>query len=100
MLPSVITLVVITTLIAAFRLAPRLLPRRILLDDAPDEPRSFGCGISWLAIKTRDTHRLVRYLELTDLHHANWNSGLGAVYDSDSPTITFLFRHPSKDGRS
>ena len=83
MLPSVITLVVITTLIAAFRLAPRLLPRRIMLDDAPDEPRSFGCGISWLAIKTRDTHRLVRYLELTDLHHANWNSGLGAVYDSE-----------------
>jgi hypothetical protein len=82
-LPSVITLVVITTLIAAFWLAPRLVPRRIMLDDAPDGPRSFGSEISWLAVKTRDTHRLVRILELTDLHHANWNSGLGAVYDSE-----------------
>lgn len=83
MLPSVITLVVITTLIAALWLAPRLLPRRVVLDDAPDGPRSFGSEISWLAVRTRDTHRLVRTLELTDLRQANWNSGLGAVYDTE-----------------
>lgn len=82
-LPSVITFVVITTLIAAFWLTPRLVPRRVVLDDAPDGPRSFGSEISWLAVKTGDTHRLVRTLGLTNLCQANWNSGLGAIYDPE-----------------
>jgi hypothetical protein len=96
-LPTVISLVVLTTLIAGTVLAPRLLPRRIVLDEAPDGPRPFGRELSWLAIKTRDTSRVVEVLQLSDLSPANWNSGLGAVYDREL-SDAFVFVSPPLHG--
>ncbi len=81
MLPLVATLVIFTIAIAATVLAPRLVPRRIALDDAPDVPRPFGSEMSWLAVKTDDAAAVARTLGLDELRPANWNSGLGAVYD-------------------
>ncbi len=84
-LPSVVILVVTdNVLIAAFAAGAASSCRaEFMLDDAPDEPRSFGSEMSWLAVKTRDTHRLARHLGLTGPAPANWNSGLGAIYDPE-----------------
>jgi hypothetical protein len=74
------TFVILTTLVAAAILAPRLLPRRVKVDTVPDRSQAFGSEMSWLAVKTNDVERLAIVLGL-DLRAANWNSGLGAIYD-------------------
>jgi len=91
LLPLVVILVVITIVIAAAWLAPRLVPRRIALDVSPDRPRPFGSEMSWLAVRTNDNLKLAEALGLTDLCRANWNSGLGTIYDRElSDTFVFL----------
>ena len=89
-------LVILTTVIAAVLLAPRLLPRRVTVDDAPDRPQPFGCEMSWLAVKTDDTHRLAALLGL-EIRPANWNSGLGAIYDLELADA-FVFISPPVGG--
>jgi hypothetical protein len=79
---TVVTLVLLTVAIAAAILSPRLLPRRVTVDDVPDRPRPFGREMSWLAVKTDDAQQLATLLGL-ELRAANWNSGLGAIYDLD-----------------
>lgn len=83
--------------VAAAVLAPRLLPRHVVLDVAPDRPRPFGSEMSWLAIKTDDVPRLVEFLELEDARPANWNSGIGAIYDTDL-SDAFVFVAPPIKG--
>lgn len=97
MIATVVTLVILTTVIAAVVLAPRLLPRRIALDNVPDRPLAFGSEMSWLAVKTEDAHLLASALGLSDLHPANWNSGLGTIYDLDL-SDTFVFIAPPIKG--
>lgn len=94
---TIILLVVLTTALAASVLAPRLLPRRVRVDDAPDRPRAFGSEMSWLAVKTDDVHRLASTLGLADLSVANWDSGLGAIYDLEL-SDTFIFVSPPVEG--
>lgn len=97
MLPAVVILVALTIAIAAAVLSPRLLPRRVRMDDAPDRPRAFGSEMSWLAVKTDDAGHLAAVLGLGDLSVANWNSGVGAIYDLKLAD-TFIFISPPVEG--
>lgn len=78
---TVAILVLMTIAIAALVLVPRLLPRRVTVDTVPDRPQAFGREMSWLAVQTEDVPKLAATLGLSDLSAANWNSGLGAIYD-------------------
>jgi hypothetical protein len=93
---TVVTLVALTVAIAAAILSPRLLARRVIVDDAPDRPHPFGREMSWLAVKTDDAQRLAAVLGL-ELRAANWNSGLGAIYDMDLADA-FVFVSPPIQG--
>ena len=80
----VITLAILLSLtvaIAGCILAPRLRERRIVFDVTPDRPTPFGLKMAWLAIRTRDTARVLEALGLVDPRPCNWNSGIGSVYD-------------------
>jgi hypothetical protein len=52
-------------------------------DQTPDQPRSFGYKVNWLALKTSDIAAVLEALELTETTPANWESGLEAVYGDD-----------------
>ena len=67
------------------------------MDNAPDRPRSFGSEMSWLAVKTDDAGRLAAILGLGDLSAANWNAGLGTIYDLKL-SDTFVFISPPVEG--
>lgn len=96
MIFTVVTLVFLTAVIAASVLSPRLLPRRVTVDDVPDRPHPFGSEMSWLAVKTDDAQRLAAVLGI-ELRTANWNSGLGAIYDLDLADA-FVFVSPPIHG--
>lgn len=83
--------------VAAVLLAPRLLPRRVTLDVAPDRPQPFGSEMAWLSVKTTDASRLLDVLGLEEARAANWNSGIGAIYDVDL-SDSFVFVAPPIKG--
>ena len=97
MIPTVIILVVLTLAFAATILAPRLIPQRLKLDIAPDAPLPFGTEMSWLAVRTGDAQALAAVLQLTELRAANWNSGIGAIYD-DALADSYVFISPPIGG--
>jgi hypothetical protein len=70
-----------TIAISALALAPRLSDRRVVFTDTPDAPKPFGYAMSWLAVKTDDTAAVITCLGLEGGLPANWNSGLGTIYD-------------------
>ena len=80
--PLIITFVVLTVALIAFAVAPRMVKRTVVFAGTPDQPKPFGYGMSWLALKTTDTAAVISCLELTDTKPANWNSGIGTIYDS------------------
>lgn len=77
----VIALVVATVAIAGLWLAPRMRGGRVVFDAVPDRPLAFGYDMAWLAIRSDDTEAVLDMLALDDETAANWNSGLGTVYD-------------------
>lgn len=93
----VLGLVGITVAVAAFWLAPRLQPRSIVFGTEPDRPRPFGYRMSWIAIRTGDAEAVVRQLGLPDPIAANWNSGIGAIYD-DALSDGYVFVTPPVKG--
>ena len=82
MIPTITILVLATIAVAAFALAPRLGERRIVYPTTPDQPVPFGYQMTWLAIRTRDSHAVVEALGLIGAKPCNWNSGIGTVYDA------------------
>jgi hypothetical protein len=80
---SVVILVLLTTVVAATIIVPRLLPHHIRLADNPDRPRAFGSDMAWLAVRSEDTAAIAAALGLSRLRPANWNSGVGAIYDPE-----------------
>ncbi|CAA2141941.1 hypothetical protein [Hyphomicrobium sp. ghe19] len=83
MLISVFALVILTTVIAGKVLVPRFLTHHVRLANAPDQPRAFGRDMAWLAIQTDDSDAVAAALGLTGLRPANWDSGIGAIYDPE-----------------
>jgi hypothetical protein len=92
-----IVLVCLTIAIAAFVLGPRLVPRRIVFDLEPDRPHPFGYKMAWLAIRSDDTERVLAALRLHNPCPANWESGLGTIYD-DRLGPSHVFVSPPVDG--
>jgi hypothetical protein len=86
-----------TIVVAAMMLAPRVAEGRLIFDQRPDTPRSFGYKMAWLAIRTRDPERVVEALRLTDVQRANWRTGLGTVY-SERYGESFIFVSPPVNG--
>jgi hypothetical protein len=78
---TIVILVALTVAVAAFVLAPRISEGRIVFDAVPDRPCAFGYKMAWLAIRTRDTSRVIDVLGLVEPRPCNWNSGIGTVYD-------------------
>ena len=77
----ILTIMIASTVVFAFWLARRSSPDQVLLDTTPDLPCSFGCGMAWLAVRSRDTQSVLEALGLYETTPCNWNSGIGAVYD-------------------
>jgi hypothetical protein len=93
----IIILICLTVASAAFVIAPRLTVSRVVFDATPDTPKSFGYRMSWLAIKSTDTHAVAAALSLTGLEAANWNTGIGAIYDRDL-SDSYVFVSPPVKG--
>lgn len=93
----IIILICLTVAAAAFVIAPRLTVGRVVFDATPDTPKSFGYRMSWLAIKSTDTHAVAAALALTGLEAANWNTGIGAIYDRDL-SDSYVFVSPPVKG--
>jgi hypothetical protein len=74
-------MVTVTVAAAAVALAPLVSEGRLVFATEPDKPHAFGYRMSWLAIRSRDTRRVMDVLGLTHQTIANWRTGLGVVYD-------------------
>jgi hypothetical protein len=72
-----------TVAVAVFYLAPRIAPPSLVFELVPDRPCPFGYRMAWLAIRTRDTPRVVEVLGLGDPRPANWQTGIGTIYDRE-----------------
>lgn len=100
MLEVVVPLAVIGTLVAAsiaiiaLRLAPAMRVHRVVYDVMPDGPVPFGYAMAWLALRTKDTERVVATLALDQPAHCNWSTGLGTVYDVDLGAVRVFVAPP------
>ena len=56
---------------------------KVIFDREPDLPTAFGCNMAWMAVKTENAAALAKVLGLEEKCSANWNSGLGTVYDGE-----------------
>ena len=81
MLPFIAFMVVLTVVVAVYRLAPLIGEGRVLFDGTPDRPAPFGYKMAWLAVRAADPVLLAADLGLANPTPANWNSGIGSVYD-------------------
>jgi hypothetical protein len=79
----IIVLTVVTIAAAALWLAPQIRYTSVVYDTAADAPCPFGYRMAWLAIRTRETARVIEVLGLTDATPSNWQTGIGAVYDRE-----------------
>lgn len=89
--------VCVTIAVTALWLAPRLARRRVVFGTVPDRPRPFGYRMSWIAIRTSDTDTVMRSLGLSNPIVANWDSGVGTIYD-DALSDTYIFITPPVRG--
>jgi len=64
-----------------------------------DLPCAFGCKMAWIAVRTRDTAKLIEALQLKDAHSVNWSLGIGTIY-SDRIGLKRVFVTPPIDGWS
>lgn len=76
-------MIVITIAIIAALLAPRMVDRTVVYDVEPDKPCAFGYKMSWIAIKSTDTERIISALDLHQMVPTNWQSGIGTVYHEE-----------------
>lgn len=93
----VFVLVGITIAVAALVVVPRIGSSRIVFGNVPDRPKPFGYRMSWIAIKSTRTSEIAAHLGLTDATPANWNSGIGTIYDNQL-SDTYVFVTPPVKG--
>ncbi len=89
--------IAVTIAVIAFAVAPMLVQTRVIFGADPDLPKAFGCDMAWLAIKSDDPNAVAEALELTELVPANWNSGIGTIYDGKLGD-TYVFVSPPVKG--
>ena len=92
-------LIGLVVLLACLWLTRKFGMRHVAFSRTPDTPKSFGYKMSWLAVRTEDTDALVSMLGLVAPEEANWNSGIGAVYNDDLSDHR-VFVTPAVDGWS
>jgi hypothetical protein len=95
--PLIVVFVGLTVAVIALAIAPRMANRRVVFGDTPDLPKPFGYGMSWLALKTEDTAAVIACLGLGECEPANWNSGIGTIYDA-SLSDNYVFVSPPVKG--
>lgn len=83
MIATIAILLIVTVVVAVVYLAPRIAAPSLVFDQSPDRPCPFGYRMAWLAIRTRDTKRVVEVLQLGDARPANWQTGIGTIYDAE-----------------
>jgi hypothetical protein len=64
-----------------------------------DLPCAFGYKMSWIAVKTRDTARLIEVLKLQDVRKSSWSIGIATVYN-ERLGLSRSFVTPPVDGWS
>lgn len=64
-----------------------------------DRPQAFGYRMAWVAVKTRDTAKLINVLQLSDARSADWSTGVAAIY-SERVGLRRVFVTPPIDGWS
>jgi hypothetical protein len=69
----------------------------IRVDTTPGRPQAFGFDTAWLAIRTRDTLKVVEELGLSQVQRASWRGGLAATFD-EQLTDSFVFVTPPVEG--
>jgi len=74
--------VALTVVVIAYVVAPRTATARVAIDTEPDLPRSFGVDMAWIAVRSEDRDAIVAALELKATTAANWNAGIGIIYDA------------------
>lgn len=94
---AIILMIAITVAVAVIRLGPTMAKGATVYDVVPDRPAGFGYRMGWLAVRTRDTAAVVQALGLADVVAANWNSGIGSVYD-DKLGENHVFVSPPVNG--
>ena len=97
MIVQILILIGLTIAAIAYGAVPRRRETRLQFSDAPDHPKPFGYGMSWLAIETTDATAVLVAMGLTDTKPANWNSGIGTVYD-DALSDSYVFVSPPVRG--
>ncbi len=70
-----------TMAIGGIWFAPKL-SRQLFLDRRakPELPCAFGHRMTWIAVRTRNTARLIECLDLTDARSVGWSVGVSSVY--------------------
>ena len=85
MLASILifSLIALTVGLIAFVILPRLSDRSVAFAGEPDAPKAFGADMAWMAIRSEDTAAVVSALGIAieGASVANWNSGIGTIYD-------------------
>lgn len=94
---AIVVMTLATIAAAATQLAPRVAPGRLIYGLEPDRPHPFGYRMAWLAIRTRETRRVIDLLGLTAVEPTNWNTGLGTVYSAEF-SANQIFVSPPVDG--
>jgi len=74
-------LVLATVAACWFLVWPRKQPPVFAFDSEPDLPIAFGEDMIWLAIRARTPDAVASALGVANAEPANWQSGIGAVYD-------------------
>lgn len=90
-------LIALTVAVIALLIAPRMAGHRVVFEDSADQPKPFGREMSWIAIRSSDTAAVLAALELTGARPANWNSGVGTIYDADL-SDAYVFVSPPVKG--
>ncbi len=64
-----------------------------------ERPCAFGFRMAWVAVRTRDTARLINLLGLGAVRSVGWSKGIASVYD-DRTGLKRVFITPPVDGWS
>jgi hypothetical protein len=64
-----------------------------------ERPCSFGFRMAWVAVRTRDTARLINVLGLSPVRASGWSGGVAAVY-ADKDGLARVFVTPPVEGWS
>jgi hypothetical protein len=66
---------------------------------ATELPTAFGYRMAWIAVRTRDTARLIEVLKLHNAQSVSWSDGIGSIY-AEPADLDEVFVSPPIDGWS